>query len=120
MDTPALLKFLELADAKLQLEVGPNVFAFGAKRALGRIRAYSSAGLQPFAGRGMPTEFHLLGHAHFSPEGKLLRIEGFNGQEGERWARNAEAKLKAEGILPEDCVVQPAAPLRGCAFTGVR
>lgn len=120
MPTPEYLLKLEDKDSKMYSEIAPNVFAFGQVRPMGRIRAYSSAGLSPFGGRGAPSEFHLLGHVHVDSEGKVARIEGFNGAEGERWAKGAQVKLTAAGAMGEKAVVTPFTPLKGCAHTGVR
>ena len=114
------LKRLDAAEARLQGPVAPGVYAYGSHRPMGRIRTYSSAGLAPFAGRGSQSEFHLLGHAHVDAEGKVTRIEGFNGAEGERWAKQAAEKLKANGGAAEGLVVEPLKPLRGCPHTGIR
>ena len=117
---PAFLLDLEAKDVKLMGSVGPNVYAFGQNRPMGRIRAYSAAGLAPFAGRGAPSEFHLLGHVHLDASGKVTRVEGFNGAEGERWAKAAKEKLVPSGMLAEGATVQPMTPLRACPHTGVR
>lgn len=119
-EPPAFLGTLETKDTKLQVAVGPNVFAFGDVRPMNRIRAYTSAGLTPFAGRGNPTEFQLLGHVHVDAAGKVARVEGFNGQEGERWAKAAGEKLAKDGHLAEGAVVQPIMPLKLCPYTGFR
>lgn len=113
------LKPLEDSEAKIRGEVAPGVFAFGAVRPMGRIRAYTSAGLGPFAGRGMPNEFMLMGHVHAEKDGRVTRIEGFNGPEGERWAKQAYDKLKAQG-LAEGVAFTANTPLRACPHTGVR
>ena len=120
IDAPEFLLSLEEKEVKLMGLAAPNVYAFGQNRPLGRIRAYTSAGLQPFAGRGLPSEFHLLGHVHVDPAGAVLKVEGFNGAEGERWAKAAETKLRAQNLLPAGAEVRPMTPLRGCAHTGVR
>ena len=117
---PAFLDALETKDIKLRGTVGPNVYAFGDVRPMNRIRAYTSAGLGPFAGRGNPTEFMLIGHVHVDPAGKVARVEGFNGLEGERWAKEAGDKLRKAGHLAEEAVVQPVMPLKQCQFTGFR
>lgn len=117
---PTFLDTLETKETKLQGLVGPNTYAFGDVRPMNRIRAYTSAGLGPFAGRGNPTEFLLLGHVHVDAEGKVLRVEGFNGQEGERWAKLAGERLTKAGLLPTGAVVQPVTPLKQCQFTGFR
>jgi len=117
---PAFLETLETKDTKIRGVVGPNVYAFGDVRPMNRIRAYTSAGLTPFAGRGNPTEFLLLGHVHVDAEGKVSRVEGFNGQEGEKWAKLAGEKLAKAGVLAEKAVVQPLTPLKSCQFTGFR
>lgn len=117
---PAFLVDLELKDVKLMGAVSPGVYAYGQNRPMGRIRAYSAAGLAPFAGRGAPSEFHLLGHVHVDAAGKVSRVEGFNGAEGERWAKAAKEKLVATAMLAEGATVQPLTPLRACAHTGVR
>lgn len=114
------LKRLDAGEAKLQGPVAPGVYAYGSHRPMGRIRTYSSAGLAPFAGRGAQNEFHLLGHAHVDAAGKISRIEGFNGAEGERWAKQAAEKLKASGGTADGFVVEPLKPLRGCPHTGIR
>lgn len=116
---PPFLTAIETRDAQLQGEVSPGVYVYGSVRPLGRIRAYTSAGLSPFAGRGAPSEFHLLGHVHVE-EGKVLRVEGFNGQEGERWAKAARETLAKSDALAEKAVVTPMMPLRGCPHTGIR
>lgn len=114
------LKLLETEDSKLQGAIAPGVYAYGSHRPMGRIRTYSSAGLAPFAGRGAQKEFHLLGHVHVDASGKAVRVEGFNGAEGERWAKQAFEKLKANGGAAEGAVAEPLKPLRGCAHTGIR
>ena len=114
------LRLLESEDSKLQGSIAPGVYAYGSHRPMGRIRTYSSAGLAPFAGRGAQKEFHLLGHVHLDAAGKVLRVEGFNGGEGERWAKQAFEKLKASGGNAEGAVVEPLKPLRGCPHTGIR
>lgn len=119
-DHPAFLKAVGTRDAELQGALAPGVYAYGADRPMGRIRAYSAAGLSPFAGRGAPKEFHLLGHIHLDAAGKVVRIEGFNGQEGERWAKQAKEKLEKSGELAANAVVTPMMPLRGCPHTGIR
>lgn len=113
------LRALEDGEAKLRGEIAPTVYAFGAVRPLGRIRAYTSAGLGPFAGRGMPSEFMLLGHVHVDAAGLIVRIEGFNGPEGERWAKKAADVAKAKGLVATDVKVQAATPLRACQHTGI-
>lgn len=117
---PPFLDALETKDTKLKGRVGPNVYAFGDVRPMNRIRAYTSAGLTPFAGRGNPTEFLLLGHVHVNEKGKVTRVEGFNGQEGERWAKEAGMRLEKLQQLAEGAVVQPLMPLKLCQFTGFR
>jgi hypothetical protein len=117
---PDFVHKLEDKDVELAHLPGPNVFAFGAVRPMGRIRAYTSAGLTPFAGRGAPSEFLLLGHVHVDEQGLVSRVEGFNGQEGERWAKAAKEKLAAEGKLAPNAVVTPLTPLRSCVYTGIR
>lgn len=119
-DLPTFLKDLGTRDAALQGALAPGVYVYGSERPMGRIRAYSAAGLSPFAGRGAPREFHLLGHVHLDAEGKVARIEGFNGQEGERWAKQAKEKLEKSGGLAANAVVTLMAPLRSCPHTGVR
>lgn len=120
IDAPPFLFTLEEKEVKLLGLVGPNVWAFGQSRPLGRIRSYTSAGLGPFAGRGLPSEIHLLGHVHMDDAGKVAKVEGFNGREGESWAKKARDRLTKEGALAEGAVIIPAAPLRGCTFTGIR
>jgi hypothetical protein len=117
---PTFLLDVETKDVKLLGSVAPGVYAYGQVRPMGRIRAYSAAGLTPFAGRGAPSEFHLLGHVHVDAGGKASRVEGFNGAEGERWAKAAKEKLTSTGMLAEGATVQPLTPLRTCAHTGVR
>lgn len=117
---PSFLESVETKDVKLKATVAPNVYAYGDVRPMNRIRAYTSAGLTPFAGRGNPTEFLLLGHIHVDPAGKVSRVEGFNGLEGEKWAKMAGEKLQKEGALAEKAVVQPLMPLKLCAHTGFR
>lgn len=119
-ERPAFLLAVETADAKLQAEIAPGVYAYGSVRPMGRIRAYSTAGLSPFAGRGAPSEFMLVGHIHVGADGKVARVEGFNGGEGERWAKAAKEKLLKTDSLGEKAVVQPMMPLRQCAHTGIR
>lgn len=115
------LKRLEHEEAKLQGAVAPGVYAYGANRPMGRIRSYSAAGLTPFAGRGAQSEFLLLGHVHVDAANLITRVEGFNGQEGERWAKAADVKLKAAPeLLAPDAKITPLTPLRGCPHTGVR
>lgn len=114
------LKRLEHAESKFQGPIAPGVYAYGSHRPMGRIRSYSAAGLTPFAGRGMQHEFHLVGHIHVDDQGRVLRVEGFNGQEGERWAKQAHEKLKTSSGLAEGATVEPTKALRGCAHTGIR
>ena len=116
-----LLRDLEDKEAKHQGEIAPRVHAFGAMRPMGRIRTYSSAGLSPFAGRGAQSEFHLLGHVHLDAASNLVaRVEGFNGAEGERWAKAAFEKLRAMQGLALGATVQGLTPLRNCQYTGIR
>lgn len=117
---PAFLLGLETKDVKLMGAVAQDVYAFGQVRPMGRIRAYSAAGLAPFAGRGAPSEFHLVGHVHLDAQGKVSRIEGFNGAEGERWAKASKDKLTPTGMLAEGAATVPLTPLRGCPHTGIR
>lgn len=117
---PAFLDTIETRDAKLKGTVAPNVYAYGDVRPMNRIRAYTSAGLSPFAGRGNPTEFLLLGHVHVDAQGKVSRVEGFNGLEGETWAKQAGDKLAKAGVLADKAVVQPLMPLKLCPHTGFR
>lgn len=117
---PTFLLDVETKDVKLMGSVAPGVYAYGQVRPMGRIRAYSAAGLTPFAGRGAPSEFHLLGHVHVDAAGKAARVEGFNGAEGERWAKAAKEKLTTAALLAEGATVVPLTPLRACPHTGVR
>lgn len=117
---PSFLEAVETKESKLHAVVGPNVYAFGDVRPMNRIRAYTSAGLSPFAGRGNPTEFLLLGHIHVDANGKVSRVEGFNGQEGEKWAKEAKERLTKLDALAPDAVVQPLMPLKQCPHTGFR
>lgn len=117
---PAFLDALETKDVKCKGIVGPNVYAFGDVRPMNRIRAYTSAGLSPFAGRGNPSEFLLLGHIHVDEDGKVSRVEGFNGAEGERWAKEAKERLTKSDSLAEGASVTPMTPLKHCQFTGFR
>jgi hypothetical protein len=116
-----MLRDLENAEVKHHGEVGPRAHAFGANRPMGRIRTYSSAGLAPFAGRGAQSEFHLLGHVHLdAAESLVVRVEGFNGAEGERWAKQAFEKLKTMQALAPNATLSALTPLRNCAQTGIR
>ena len=72
-ERPAFLLAIESQDAKLQREIAPGVYVYGSVRPMGRIRAYSTAGLSPFAGRGAPSEFMLVGHVHVGADGKVER-----------------------------------------------
>jgi len=117
---PAFLDALETKDVKCQGTVGPNVYAFGDVRPMNRIRAYTSAGLSPFAGRGNPVEFLLLGHVHVDAAGKVERVEGFNGAEGERWAKEAKERLAKTDVLAANASITPMTPLKQCQFTGFR
>lgn len=117
---PPSLDGIETKEATYAGEIAPGVHVFGATRPMGRIRAYSAAGLAPFPGRGAPSEFLLLGHVHLDGEGKATRVEGFNGAEGERWAKEARDKLASRGGLAADAAVTPLAPLRSCPHTGIR
>ncbi|GEM_PF-6048339 len=119
-EAPAFISSLEDKEIVLAHLPAANVYAFGALRPMGRIRAYTSAGLTPFAGRGAPSEFLLLGHVHVDAAGLVSKVEGFNGQEGERWAKAAKEKLAAAGKLASNAVVTPLTPLRACAHTGIR
>ena len=117
---PAFLDAIETKDVKLKGIVGPSVYAFGDVRPMNRIRAYTSAGLSPFAGRGNPTEFLLLGHVHVDADGKVERVEGFNGAEGERWAKEAKERLTKADALAPNAVIIPTTPLKQCPYTGFR
>lgn len=109
---------LEDKDVLYSGSPAPGLHLFGQVRPMGRIRAYTSAGLSPFAGRGAPSEFLLLGHVHLDASGRIARIEGFNGQEGERWAKRAGER--AQPHMAPGGVVQPLTPLRACPHTGIR
>jgi hypothetical protein len=117
---PEFILKLETKEVELAAAPAPGVYAFGAVRPMGRIRAYTSGSLTPFAGRGAPSEFLLLGHVHVDAKGLVAKLEGFNGQEGEAWAKSARDKLAAENKLAPGALVQVTAPLRGCAYTGIR
>lgn len=118
---PPLLLELEDKEAKYRGEIAPGVHIFGAERPMGRIRAYSSAGLTPFGGRGAPSEFLLMGHVHMAPDGeRVLRVEGFNGVEGEKWAKQAHEKLAKKDALATNATLTAFTPLRTCNYTGVR
>lgn len=93
-------------------EAAPGVHAFAERRAMHRVRSYTSAALSPFADRGVQ-DLVLLGHLHLK-DGKVALVEGFNGQEGARWAQKAADLLKANGLLAADAAVRAEMPLRGC------
>lgn len=95
-----------------QREPAPGVHAFAERRAMHRVRSYTSAALSPFADRGVQ-DLVLLGHLHVK-EGKVVLVEGFNGQDGARWVEKALAALKAADLLDAKAVVRPETPLRGC------
>lgn len=120
MSAPEWARQLETKDVKLQGEIAPGVLVFGAVRPMGRIRAYSAAGLSPFAGRGLQQEIHLLGHIHVDGSGKASRVEGFNGAEGERWAQHAHGVLSKADLLAPNAEFRAFTPLRGCPHSGVR
>lgn len=120
MTLEEVLRTLEWDDVKHVGSVGPGVHAFGAKRPMNRIRAHSSAGLGPFAGRGTPSEVQLFGHVHVDGKGAITRVEGFNGAEGERWAKRAHAHLEETGALGPNAELVAFTPLRACPYTGVR
>lgn len=120
MADPDFLHTIETKDVEFQKEVAPGVYAFGAFRPMGRIRAYSAAGLTPFAGRGSQNEFLLIGHVHTDPMGKVAKLEGFNGMEGERWVKQAAEKLQKATLLAEGALVNGKAALRSCPHTGIR
>lgn len=120
MAAPDFLQTIETKDIEFHKEVAPGVFSFGAFRPMGRIRAYSAAGLTPFAGRGSQNEFLLVGHVHTDPMGKVSKLEGFNGLEGERWVKASNEKLGKAGLLAEGALVTPKTALRGCPHTGIR
>lgn len=120
VNAPEFLLKLETAEVELRGQIAPGVWAYGAVRPMGRIRAYTSAGLTPFAGRGAPSEFLLLGHVHVDAAGNATKVEGFNGLEGETWAKGAKDKLAKENKLAAGASVTPMTPLRGCNYTGVR
>lgn len=117
---PEHIVALEDKESKFTGLIAPGVYAFGSVRPMNRIRAYTSAGLGPFAGRGAPSEYHLLGHVHTDDKGNVERIEGFNGAEGERWAKQAHQKLVARGAWGPSAKLAATAPLKGCPHTGVR
>ncbi|HLE96547.1 MAG TPA: hypothetical protein VI997_04180 [Candidatus Thermoplasmatota archaeon] len=96
-------------------ELSPGVYAFFERRAMHRVRSYTSAALGPFADRQVQ-DMVLLGHVHVR-EGRATSIEGFNGQEGIRFAERASAALKAEGLLVEDATVRLETPMRGCPWS---
>ena len=96
-------------------EISPGVHAFFERRAMHRVRSYTSAALGPFADRHVQ-DMVLLGHVHVR-EGRATAIEGFNGQEGVRFAERASSALKAGGWLVEDAKVRPETPLRGCPWS---
>lgn len=120
MAAPDYLHTLDTKDAEFHKEVAPGVFAYGSFRPMGRIRAYSAAGLTPFAGRGSQSEFLLIGHVHTDPMGKISKLEGFNGLEGERWVKQAHEKATKAGLLAEGATATPKTALRGCPHTGIR
>jgi hypothetical protein len=120
MAAPDWLQTLDTKDAEFQKEVAPGVFAFGSFRPMGRIRAYSAAGLTPFAGRGSQSEFLLIGHAHIDAANKITKLEGFNGLEGERWVKQAHEKAIKAGLLAPGATATGKTALRGCPHTGIR
>lgn len=113
---PALtdvLKRLSFGELVYLGEVGPGTFAYASRQAMHRVRAYHAAVLTPHAGRGPPQELLLVGHLHTS-DGQVTRVEGFNGQEGQRWAERARDELAKSGLLPADAAIVLSQPLRDC------
>lgn len=109
-----VLPKLTVSGVTYMKEVAPGTHAYASRQAMHRVRAYHTANLSPVgAGRYMQ-EMLLVGHVHVA-DGKVTRIEGFNGGEGSRWAEAARAKLEAAGLLAPDAEVVPATPLRACA-----
>lgn len=102
----------QLARGLEQREPAPGVFSFAERRAMHRVRSYTSAALSPFADRGVQ-DMVLLGHLH-TKEGKVVLVEGFNGQDGIRWTEKALAILKANDLMAPAATVRPETPMRGC------
>lgn len=94
-------------------QVAPGAHAYGSRQAMHRTRAYHAAVLEPIAARGLPQEVLLLGHVH-EKDGKVTRIEGFNGAEGQRWAERARVEIEKAGLLGEGVVFNATTPLRDC------
>lgn len=94
-------------------EVAPGTHAYGMRQAMHRVRSYTTASLGPFAGRGAPQEVLLMGHLHVEA-GLVKRIEGFNGQEGLRWAERAKKEIEKAGLLAPGFELKPMTPLQGC------
>ncbi len=94
-------------------QIAPGVYGYGSRQAMHRARVYHAAVLQPFAARGLPQEMMLVGHLHVVGD-LVVRVEGFNGQEGQRWAERAKGELaKAQALAPE-ANVSPSTPLNAC------
>ena len=110
MDLAAVVA--SLAKGLEHREVAPGVHAFAERRAMHRVRSYTSAALSPFADRGVQ-DMVLLGHLHVK-DGRVVQVEGFNGQDGLRWAQKAAEALKRADLLDPQAVVRPETPLRGC------
>lgn len=106
---------LEAANVSYRGEIAPRIHAYATERAMSRVRSYQTAGLQPIAARGPPVEVVLLAHVHEDAAGKVERIEGFNGTEGERLAERLRLELGKRGLLPPGALVRPNQPLRECA-----
>lgn len=120
MPRPALTPFAQAATGEVEYlgEMAPGVHAYGITQAMGRVRAYQTAGLGPFAGRGLPQEKLLVGHIHTDSNGKVTHIEGFNGGSGERFAHAARDVLHQAGLLTPETAVEPTKGLRLCPYTG--
>lgn len=94
-------------------EVAPGTHAYGMRQAMHRVRSYTTASLGPLASRGSPQEMLLVGHLHVEA-GLVKRIEGFNGQEGQRWADRAQKEVEKAGLLAPGFEARPVTPLLAC------
>ena len=112
-DLQGLLRKLAFDGVTFLKEVGQDAYGYGTRQAMTRVRAYQSAGLQPFAARGPLHETVLVGHVHVKG-GLVTRIEGFNGPQGMRWAEKARGEVEKAGLLAPDAVVTPSTALRDC------
>lgn len=109
-----------LGDVRYVGEGPKGVHVYVIVQPMGRVRAYQSAGLAPAAARGSPQEQLLVGHVHSDDAGKVLRIEGFNGREGEKFTEAARKSFEGAGLTTPETTIEPTKPLKACAYTGFR